>query len=605
MGDDSIGVPDTDIDCHSQEPLSREDIVEEIAKQVDDLCHIHDHITRIIANLNIDEDWFNGYDEPGKAKFELEPMVKTFLYKYARDFTQSELARRLQGAAYVYIRFDLHQPIDQQVISYNKRRRFDLEDRQVLQAAADRLQELCVEHDVVETNEPALEPEDVKHEDVSEDEIMSAVQRATDLGFGEFSADRASNAKYALDAYFERQGYLNMARAGATSKRRRFARLSERDEVPHGSSHNRTMKKIATPDSQLSFDAFTDGQQRSEWKRVRDEVLEPFHAGVEQILDEVTSDDRDATGFREPVHAAVDITTWPFYMSPFLSEAKAQKADKDPIRVEIDGEEKLIDPDHPEMVSGIKDTDERGYKFATITIIAEDTPIVLGVEPVRDERKWERESEKFDVEKTSRGEIVERLLEQAEQHVDINKVFLDRGFDSKEVRDVIDRVPSLYVLGKRKNADVDKENIQEVKDDGVYDSRVEWGSLEYEGRTHDISYIYTPTDEDEENQEYAIFTVNEHVEPGRAEALIGQYNQRMEIENQYKSIKEHFLPKTCSSDYRPRFLYFVVGVVMYNVWRLANFILRDVVAVDLGENPPISAGECIELVGLCLFDPGG
>jgi len=49
----------------------------------------------------------------------------------------------------------------------------------------------------------------------------------------------------------------------------------------------------------------------------------------------------------------------------------------------------------------------------------------------------------------------------------------------------------------------------------------------------------------------------------------------------------------------------MVGVMMYNVWRLANFVLRDEVAVDLGERPPIRAGELIEIVALCLFDPGG
>lgn len=68
-----------------------------------------------------------------------------------------------------------------------------------------------------------------------------------------------------------------------------------------------------------------------------------------------------------------------------MSEKKARKSDKTPIKVTIDGKEKLLDPDHPDLVSGLKDSDEHGYKFATITIIAENTPIVLGVEPVRDQ----------------------------------------------------------------------------------------------------------------------------------------------------------------------------------------------------------------------------
>jgi IS4 transposase len=182
-------------------------------------------------------------------------------------------------------------------------------------------------------------------------------------------------------------------------------------------------------------------------------------------------------------------------------------------------------------------------------------------------------------------------------------VFLDRGFDSWEVRDVVDRTQSTYVLGKSSPAEVDEENIEEIKEVEHSDTRIGYDTAEYEGREHDISYVYKPTDDDEED--YAIFTINDHVDAGRAEALIGQYAQRMEIENEYKSIKQNYLPRSASKDYRMRFLYFTVGVMMYNVWRIANFLLRDELDVDLGESPPILAGEMIELVAFCLFDPGG
>ncbi len=578
----------------------RDEILSSIEEQTEDLCHIHDHITRIITNLEIGDEWFNGYEEPGRAKFDLEPMVRLFLYKYARELNQSELARRLQGAAYVYLRLGFDRPISQQIISHNKRNRFAPEERKLLRDAAEVIRTVCSEHDVIRTNEPALNPEDVQHDRVSEAEIMDAVKRATDLGFSEFSADRASNAKYPLEAYFERQGYLNMSRAGTTTASRRFARLSERETVPHGSSHNRTMKKVAKPESQLTFDEFVTGKQEPEWKRIRDEVLEPFHAGVENILDELTDEYYAEAGFTEPVHAAIDITAWNFYASPFMSERTARKPDKTPIKVTIDGKEKLLDPEHPDLVSGLKDSDERGYKFATITIIAENTPIVLGVEPVRDQRKWEKEMG-LDVERTSRADIVESLLEQASRHVDISKVFLDRGFSSLETRDVIDRREQLYVLGKPARAKVDKDHIDEIQEHEVYDSRIVHGSQTFDGREHNMTYVYTPSKKD--GDKYAVFTINEHVDHHRAEALLGQYSQRMEIENEYKTIKKHFLPTSASKDYRIRFLYFVIGTLLYNVWRMANFILRDAVDVDLGEHPPILAGELIELVAFCLFEP--
>ncbi|GGN10323.1 hypothetical protein [Halarchaeum nitratireducens] len=257
-------------------------------------------------------------------------MVRTFPYMDALDLGQSEVERRLQGATYIYLRFGLPKPISQPVISHNKRTRFTLADRGLLHDLADEISDVCVEHDIIQDEAPSLDPEDIQGTRVSEDLITDAVREATQLGFQEFTADRASNAKYAPDAYFERQGYLNMANASATSERRRFARLSEREEVPHSSSHNRTMQKVTTLESQLTFDEFTAGAPIPEWQRIRDHVLEPFHAGVEEILAELTDDTRASAGFHERVHAAIDITHWPFWVSPFKSEADAEP-DEDPV----------------------------------------------------------------------------------------------------------------------------------------------------------------------------------------------------------------------------------------------------------------------------------
>ena len=56
-------------------------------------------------------------------------------------------------------------------------------------------------------------------------------------------------------------------------------------------------------------------------------------------------------------------------------------------------------------------------------------------------------------------------------------------------------------------------------------------------------------------------------------------------------------------DYRIRFLYFVLAVTMYNVWRLTNLLFRDAVDVNLGDKPPIPAGELVEILSFCIV-PG-
>ena len=578
-----------------------------IEEQATDLCHIHDHITRIIANIDIKEEWFSDYDEPGRGKFDLDSIVSTFLYKEARDFTQPELVRRLRGVAYVYVRFNLQCPPTQGSISYNWRNRFNAQEREVIKEAADRIRDACIEHEVINTNEPALQPDDILDEDdvIAESQIQGAVERATELGFEEFADPRASNIRYGLQAYFERQGYLNLAKAGTTTESRRFARLSDREEVPHGSSHNRTMKKIADPDPQTDLWDFTE-ERTPQWKRIRDEILPAFHAGVENILDEIES--RDRTGLREPVNAAFDITTWPYWSSPFRDEEDVEW-DEEPVEITYsDDSTREVYPkeDYPEMVSGVKESHQRAYKFATLTIVAEDTPLVIAVEPVRDERRWEDGS----IDTRTRGGLVDRLVEQAERHVDINKVFADREFDSYEVRHELEQHDTFYVIGKRKQADEDKVAIEKTVEHETADVSVEQGTLTYRGETHDISFMYVPKDTAKDKDEYiegdyAIFTVNAHVSADRAIGLAMQYRDRWMIENEYKTIKKNFLPVSASSDYRNRLLYFVIGVVLYNVWRLSNFLLRDEIDVNLGEDPPILAGEIVELVGLCLFDPGG
>ncbi|MCU4717925.1 transposase [Halapricum hydrolyticum] len=592
----------------------RQEILDTIEEQVKDLCHIHDHITRIIANLEIKDRWFSDYDDPERAKFNRDGMIKTFLYMHARGFNEAETARRLSGAAFIYVKFDFPIPPSKQAINYNKRRRFSLQERKTLKDAGELIHDQCVEHDLVKTDdsvEPALEPEDIAGTDLEEEHIMDAVERASTLGFSGFTADRASNAKYALECYLERQAYLNMSNAAATTPRRRFARLSDREEVPHGSSHNRTMKKIADPDSQLTFDEFVDCGRIPDWERIRDETLDAFHTGVERILDEIQSDEHGETGIREPVNAALDIVTWNFWPSPFKKRVDADPGEQPVTYTTSSGRTrtKYLKDEYPVMASGFKESHERGYKFATLTIVAENTPIVLAIEPVRDVRAWE---DTGGVHRTSRADIVDRLLEQAQRHVDINKVFADREFDTHEVRHVIDKRELYYVIGKRKQATADKENLEEVEEDPMIDVRVEYASLTVDGDTHDLSIMYVPKDAAIENEEdaddgdeYAIFTTNYRVEPDRAQALTGQYRDRWTIENQYKSIRKHFLPTSASKDYRVRFLYFTIGVLMHNVWRLTNFFLRDEVDVNLGEKPPLRAGEIVELVAFCLFDPGG
>lgn len=601
---------DHDTDAGGIDPSG---VVADLVEQTEFLCKIEDHITEVISNLVIDPDWFTDYNHPKKAKHPVESIAKALLYKEARGFNQSELERRLRGAAFVYVRFGLNTPLSQATISQNWRNRFTSAERALIETAAERIREVCVANNVTREYEPALNPEDVKPEEgIGEEQIRKAVKLAAELGFDEFSAGRASNFKYPLTAFFERQGLMNFSKLYTTTPQRIFNRARLR-ETPHGSTHNRTMKKVATPDPTTTLSDYEDGRRPPAWKQIRDCILPAFHAGVEKQLDEIAG--RDRQGIRQPVHAAIDITTFPFWVSPFRSEDDVDW-DEEPV-VGKNGREVYPKEDYPEMVSGFKKSNsektERGYKFATLTIVGRDTLIILAIEPVRDERWWEKADDDVDVERTPRVEVVKRLLDQAEQHVEINKVFCDREFDIHAVRDALanrhedrpdDRPPIQYVNGKKGNSNADAINIKEIVEDPVYDSRIEHCEGWYDGRKHKLSIVYLPGHDESDSDGYSLFTMNGWVDPDRAQALVKEYRERWTIENQYKSIKEHFLPQTASKDYRIRFLYFVIGVILHNVWRLANFVLRDMVTVNLGESPPIQAREIVQLLSRFLFDPG-
>jgi hypothetical protein len=63
------------------------------------------------------------------------------------------------------------------------------------------------------------------------------------------------------------------------------------------------------------------------------------------------------------------------------------------------------------MVSGYIEDGElkHGYMFATITIVGNGVPIVLGIEPVKEPSEWEP----ADAPRDSKGEVVARLLNRA------------------------------------------------------------------------------------------------------------------------------------------------------------------------------------------------
>lgn len=110
--------------------------VDALVEQADALCDIRNHITRVIAALDVPQDAFSDHYQPSTTDFDFESVVHMFLYQHARGFNDSELRRRLKGTTYLFIRFQLERPPTQQAIGYMWRRRLSLTDRRAIMATA-------------------------------------------------------------------------------------------------------------------------------------------------------------------------------------------------------------------------------------------------------------------------------------------------------------------------------------------------------------------------------------------------------------------------------------------------------------------------------------
>lgn len=120
---------------------------------------------------------------------------------------------------------------------------------------------------------------------------------------------------------------MGMVDCGTAQRAARFQYRRGEEYGPHGDTHLRAVKQF-----EPEF------------------LIEGFDRASDRLLSAIASE----ASFRRPVTAAIDIATVPYY-----------------------GEVEEMP-----MVSGTKDRKGRAFKFATISIIGQNIPLVLAVEPV-------------------------------------------------------------------------------------------------------------------------------------------------------------------------------------------------------------------------------
>ncbi|MBI2084628.1 MAG: transposase [Candidatus Aenigmarchaeota archaeon] len=232
------------------------------------------------------------------------------------------------------------------------------------------------------------------------------------------------------------------------------------------------------------------------------------------------------------------------------------------------------------MVLGKKP--ERGtskcFRFATINVVEHGERFTLLALPVSP----------FD----TKEKIIEKLVSFARERVPIRKLYVDRGFFSSGVINLLKRMEITFLMPA-------------IMNDRVIDyaNSVSPPSIIKGYPMKDCKFNLVVVEKDE--RRYA-FATNMNLNSNDillSEKLFTPYSKRWGIETSYR-VKKNFRGKTTSRNYIIRQFYFMMSVVLYDLWILINLLLSMFLFGKISKKVAVTA----KLFGTVLYtivDPGG
>ncbi len=278
-----------------------------------------------------------------------------------------------------------------------------------------------------------------------------------------------------------------------------------------------------------------------------EQIREMYRQAVRQLIDEIAETEEF---FRAGI-VAIDITE----ADPFTGDRTG----------------------HEDEIIGTKEnTDEYAYQWATVQLVGNAVPLVLDARPVR---KGE-----------SRKEIVEDLLDSAEELVHVDNVLMDREFDSQHVLEMISQRGRSYVVPKRMQTSERaqaKRLLQRDQDRYETDRKLHLGNNEW----HETTLIYRRKEnsEHDDHRQYSVFMTN------CGSGHLTEYGYRWEIESGYRSIKR-FMAATTSKDFGLRFFYFAFACLLYSIWRAVDLLVQAELTGEYEHSPVITADNTLTLL---------
>jgi len=129
--------------------------------------------------------------------------------------------------------------------------------------------------------------------------------------------------------------------------------------------------------------------------------------------------------------------------------------------------------------------EERALKFATLSIVGENIPPVLAVEPIRESSSCDRNSP------NQIHRVVRQLVQRVKGHVFVETVLCDREFNSKRVYQTLSNLGVNYLIPKRLTSS-EWEAIETMEADGQTVA-VESASVQLRSGSHSMQFLYVPS----------------------------------------------------------------------------------------------------------------
>jgi hypothetical protein len=187
-------------------------------------------------------------------------------------------------------------------------------------------------------------------------------------------------------------------------------------------------------------------------------------------------------------------------------------------------------------------------RYATVDIVHKGMRFTLFVLPVSVFKTTEK--------------AIHALVEAAKKHVNVNLVLLDRAFCNIKSIKKLEALGVSYVMPKPMDKKT-KKVVKECLKNSITSMRYRMGTKKNFVEFNLIVY------KDANTKDAVAFATNKSTDPAWTAET---YRRRWGIETGYR-VKKDFRAKTTSTSHNVRVIYFLLSVILYNLWVLCNLII--------------------------------